>query len=207
MKYLNFLLSISILWVFGCSQEDQISVIDPSNQISGQVEQLNSDDDFKTAIKSFETKFKSAGWQLNSDGKIALTREILFDVVLENNQSVELGFWFVKYETDDNDLILQDEHLNYWERSWDYSTTEAERKNFFQEFDEARVMINANVIFHHESNENFRVESVEPAQVDGEEKSYITIKFNGDAYGWYDPSGAYQEVYKLTDGVFKGIIE
>jgi len=205
LKYFLFL-TITIL-AHGCSQEDSLLITNSPNQLSFQVEKLNSDDNFNTSVKSFESKVKSAGWKLNPDGKIQLTREIVFEVKLENGQSVEFGFWFIKYETDENTLILMDENLNYRERNWDYVSTEVEESNFFQEFDEARVMINANVIFHHETNENFKIESIEPTAIDGKEKSYITINFHGVAYGYYDPTGEYAEVYKLTNGIFKGVIE
>jgi hypothetical protein len=191
----------------GCSEEDPVLITDNSTEITFQIEQMNSENDFITTTKGFVPKLKSSGWRLNSDGKTQLTREIVFDVELQNGESVEFGFWFIKYETNAINLILEDEDFIYWERNWDYAATETERTNFFQEFDEARVLINSNGIFHNGANYSFIVESVKPTIINGEEKSYITIKFHGDAYGWYDPTGEYQEVYKLTNGVFKGVIE
>jgi hypothetical protein len=43
--------------------------------------------------------------------------------------------------------------------------------------------------------------------VDGIEKNYITMNFTGPAFGAFDPTGEYQEVYTLTNGIFKGVME
>ena len=104
-------------------------------------------------------------------------------------------------------MILEDEDLHPWERNWDYSSFEIEATNFYQGFYETRVLINGNVIFYQQGNDNFNIVRIEKAIINGEEKSYVTINFNGKAFGWYDPSGEFQEVYEIINGIFKGVIE
>ena len=102
---------------------------------------------------------------------------------------------------------MENENKQYPERNWDYKFFENEVNNFYNNFDEARVVINNNVIFHLHNNDNFNIENIEKVVANGLEKSLVKIKFSGLAYGWYDPNGEYQEVYKITDGTYKGIIE
>ncbi|MFY0627911.1 MAG: hypothetical protein JXR07_16550 [Reichenbachiella sp.] len=203
----NVYFLVLLIFILGCSEEDNSPRIDPPNEIGFQIEQRNSNNDFISNAENIEIQYKSSRWGLNVDGEIRLTREVMFNVGLENGETIEFGFWFMKNETSENDLTLRGEDLDNEDRSWDYVSTDAELKRFYQDFDEARLLVNYNVMFHNESNENFEVISIEQATVNGEHKSFVTIEFSGIAFGWYDPTGEFQEVYEITDGVFKGIIE
>ncbi len=191
----------------GCSQKCVLPAEDTSPQITFQVEKINSDQGFVTSTKSISLKSKTSGWRLDTEGKIYLTREVMYDLLLENGEEIEFGIWFTKQENDLNLLILENEDQNFWERNWDYVSIEEEAINFYQGFDESRIMINNNVIFHQQVNDNFNIISVESVEVDGQEKSLLTLSFSGEAFGYYDPKGEYQEVYKILNGVFKGVIE
>lgn len=114
----------------------------------------------------------------------------------------------ITYEYIKNDqLILMDKDSSTLDRNWDYLTAEVKIANFYQNFDEARVLINNNVTFHSEMNDAFKILKAETVTDNSQEKTYLTIEFNGMAYGWYDPKGEYQEVYEVIDGVFSGMIE
>lgn len=209
MKIYDSLFFMTFLLI-GCADESPSPITNLPSEVSFQLEQLNTNNDlvtYSTQVKNFRTKHKSSGWRLNGDGKIQLTREIMFDLELNNGDSVEFGFWFIKYENNKENLVLADEELYYGERDWDYLSTETEITNFYKGFDEARILINSNVIFHKSPNENFQIVSVEEGVENGETKSFVTIQFEGTAFGFYDPNGEYQEVFKFTDGVFKGVIE
>ena len=67
--------------------------------------------------------------------------------------------------------------------------------------------VNNNVIIVKPWSDNFKIVKIDKVTLDGIEKSRLIISFNGYLYGWFDPIGIHQEVYKLTNGVFKGVIE
>lgn len=202
-----YFLAVIICLLFGCKKKDPALKTNPPYEISAQIEQLNSDDDFFSSVESVTVKFKRSGWLENVDGSVDLLQELMFDMELENGKELTFGFWFRKIETDTNLLVLMDEDISYWERKWDYMETGVEASNFYEGFDEARVLINNNVTFHEQNNSTFNIVEVMPVLVDGEEKSYVTIEFEGTAFGWYDPNGEHQEVYSITNGIFRGVIE
>lgn len=209
MKTFTKAVLTAIIWssLYACQTDEVSPKINPVDEISLEIEKTNAESNFKSRAAALSFTGKSSGWRLNGDGKVQLTREVKFDLELENGEVLAFGLWFIKYEQNKELLVLEDENLNSWERSWDYKSFEDDLTSFYKGFDEARVMINNNVIFHNQTNDSFIIERVEKATVDGLEKSYVTIKFNGTAFGWYDPNGEYQEVYKLTDGTFKGVLE
>lgn len=208
MKNLKVIVSLMILLILvSCSKGGRSKLVDPSNEVTFQIQKIKEGDSFTTSIASFEISNRSAGWNMKHDGRIQLTREIEIDLKLENGYTIDFGFWFIKYEDNADDLILEDEDLYPGKRNWDYISTEDERKNFYQDFDEARVILNYNYIFNKEINSNFEVISVQPAIIDGKEKSFVTINFEGEAYGLYDPTGEFQGIYQITNGIFRGVIE
>lgn len=203
VTFLFFCLLIAV----GCSEKEVSPIINPSLEIELDIEKSNSDNNYTSKAVEISTKSKSSGWQVSNDGIAQLTREIMFDLTLENGEKLEFGFWLIKYETDTSLLDLIDADLYYRARRWNYKSLEDEKEKFYGEFDEARVLVNSNVIFYEKPDQGFEVSSVKSATIDGESKSYLTIRFSGTAFGWYDPEGAYQEVYSLNNGVFSGAIE
>lgn len=206
---IKFIFTVIFVAFYSCHSDDDDTtpIADPTFEINLQMERTNSDTNFTSTVKKSTMKSKSAGWQVNADGKTQLTREIMFDLELENGETVAAGFWFLKYETNQELLILKDENLSQSERNWDYASLEAEAENFYRGFDRARVYVNNNVTFHTQTSENFNIINVEKTMVNGAEKSLVTLKVNGEAYGWYDPKGKSQEVYKIANGTFSGVIE
>ena len=207
-KTIRTILSTAILAALhACSSEETSMIINPKDEVNFQVEQSNTSTDFNSQAQQLTSKEKSSSWRHSANGKITLTKEVSFDLTLENGTQMSFGFWFIKHEANTALLILDDEGASSWGRNWNYSSTELEAEHFYQGFDEARVLINGNVIFHDSMNDHFDVAKVEPAIVDGEEKSYVTISFDGEAFGFYDPLGEYQAVYNISNGEFRGIIE
>ena len=193
----------------GCEKDVAPVINDPNNKISFQIEKSNSNsnsDYSSTAVQATATR-KSSEWWHDSDSTIRLSRRATFDVTLENGEVLMFSIRLVKIEPKEELLILMDENLNYWLRNWDYTSFETKRTNFYYEFDYVFVEINYNVITHGRGDNTFRIIRVERANVNGVDKPYVTIKFEGEAFGWYDPTGEHSEVYKITNGVFKGVIE
>ncbi|MEM8887075.1 MAG: hypothetical protein AAGD28_03740 [Bacteroidota bacterium] len=207
-SYLQLLLVFSIPFLFSCAQNRALSpIVDPDPVFSGQIEVINSTNDFVSNISSWEEIRKNAGWYENRQGGVMLTQAIYYDVELENGEKVELGFWFKKFEGNRDLLILDDSNNAAWNRNWEYKSLEDEANFFYGDFDEARVTIGNNVSFHQEANPSFQITDVKRATVDGVERNYIQLSFEGLAFGWYDPNGQYQEVFKFIDARFEGVIE
>lgn len=194
---------------FSCSKNDANQIkIDPDNEISFQVKLINTDENFVSKAKSLKVKHKSAGWFRNDTGKIDLWRYIGFDLELENGKILELNFSYSKNEVDENLLLLEDEDLLYGRKNWDYKSFEIETSNFYKSFDSFSVGIsnNGQYISYGQESLDFSFVNSEKVLLNGLEKSYITIEFQGDAYGLHDPDGT-SGVYKITNGTFKGVIE
>ncbi|MDW3651543.1 MAG: hypothetical protein R8P61_30970 [Bacteroidia bacterium] len=205
---LQLLLVLSIPFFVSCAQNRVLSpLIDPDPVFSGQIEVINSSNDYVSRIKSWEVNRKNAGWYENRQGGVMLTLAIYFDVELENGEKVELGFGFNKLEGNRDLLILDDPNNAAWDRNWEYKSMEDEANFFFGDFDEARVTIGNNVSFHQGANPAFQITDIKTAMVDGVERNHIQLTFEGLAFGWYDPDGQYQEVYKFIEGSFEGVVE
>ncbi|MEM6800597.1 MAG: hypothetical protein AAF696_04285 [Bacteroidota bacterium] len=202
------LLLISLLFLsFACEREEIGPIQNPAYQLNAIVEVINSQNDYTANIQSIKEERKTRGWTINREGQIYLNKQIHFEVVLDNQDTLHMGFWFTKYEDNRDLLILEDEDKRYWERNWAYKSLEDEAAFFYADFDNAQVTIENNVSFHEGPNENFRVTKIEEAIVNGENKNLVHLSFQGLAFGWYDPDGRFQEVYKFLDGKFSGVIE
>lgn len=203
------LLLLSVCLFLGCNQDEISPITDSDFEINFELEHSNSPEDFTTRVENIIAHSKTSRWSFyDYVDQFSLIKEIEFDLNLENGVEVRFGIWFKKYEPNQEPLILEDENtLRFWgERDWDYLSTEIEKDNFYREFDEARITVNNTVIFHGQINDDFDVVKVDPVVVNGEEKSYITLNFSGKAYGWYDPLRQ-NSYYKISNGVFKGILE
>lgn len=207
-SYLQLLLIGSLPFLFSCAQNRVLSpIVDPDPVFSGQIEVINSTNDYVSTISSWEENRKRSGWYESYQGGIVLIQEVYYEVELENGEKVEMGFWFKKLEGNQDLLILEDTNNSRWDRNWEYKSREDEANFFYGDFDEVRVMIENNVIFHEEANPAFQVTGVNRATVDGVERNHIQLEFEGLAFGWYDPDGQYQAVYKFIDARFEGVLE
>ena len=207
MKTTYLLLLSLIFFSFACEREEIGPIQNPEYELNATVQVINSQNDYTAEIQSIIEERKSAGWTINRDGKVLLFQQIYFNAILDNQDTVYIGLWFRKDEGNKDLLILEDEDKRYWERNWKYKSLEDEAAYFYGDFDQAQVMIENNVSFHEGPNDNFKITQIEEAIVDGEKKNLIHLSFQGLAFGWYDPDGKYQEVYKFLDGKFSGVIE
>lgn len=206
MKTYIIVIVIGFLTI-SCSKNDEDHVkIDPDNEIAFQVELINSNENFISQAKIATVKHKSSGWRLTNDDKIDLSRGVSFDLELENGKILEFRLGFQKRGVNKELLILEDENLNHWKRNWDYKSFESEANNLYQELEIFQIQIDGRYLTVNSANANFNFVSSERAIVNGEEKTYITLNFEGDAFGAYDPDGQWG-VYKIKSGTFKGVIE
>ena len=198
-------ITIPLLLITGC---EVISTVyyNPELSVDFEVVQSNSDNDYNSSASRILTQVIKSDWRLwnNSTDSVTLIKELSFDVVLENDDTLDLGFWFIKYE-DAAFLTLKEDSVSG--KTWSYNDIEVERENFYKNFRESRVMINNNVIFHTEPNDYFQLIDVRKISVGGEKKTYIDLTYSGTLFGWYDPSGEYQEVYTLANGHLTGVVE
>jgi len=204
------LTSVVFVLFNSCERDDATSEIHSDFVVTFQIEKLNSTSNYATFVKSANFKNINQWWSPWADNKtMTLTREVTFDLELENGETVEFGFWFLKYESKDllkltEGQVLLDGTVQY-EKQWDYLLFIEEANNFYRGFDEARILINNTVIFTKHINEDFEILKVEPVLVNGEEKSQLTIKFKGETQGWY--SGKDSDYFRISNGIFKGVIE
>ncbi|WP_242926599.1 hypothetical protein [Pontibacter vulgaris] len=209
MRILHRLLVIllTIIGLSGCNENEVSPTLEDNGDISFEIERTNSTKNYSTSAKQATISHAESGWQLMGNGEIQLSRGITFDVELENGDTLQLGLHFYKNETNPGLLILQDQDSLHWNRRWKYTSAKLEADNFYSDFDGARVLVNnTNVIFNDVINDNFRI-NVEKALVNNHEQNVLTINFAGTAYGWYDPTGEYWEVYKIKNGKFSGVVE
>ncbi|MFN3404871.1 MAG: hypothetical protein ACK40G_12300 [Cytophagaceae bacterium] len=207
MKFFrNQIIVVFVVFIsFACRKKAESPAKTYDTSISFGAERSNSVENYTSKVSSFVLKNKGTGWLLNSENKIELTREVEYTVQLENGHIITFGFWFIKREMDDSQLILLDHDSLSYNRRWNYITTDLETERFYKGFDEARVLVNNNVIFHNSPNENFKIET-EKVIVNNKQQSYVTIYFQGTAYGFYDPFGEFQEVFHFSGGTYKGIL-
>ena len=194
-------------FTFSCSKNDLNQIkINPENEIAFQVELINSNENFISKAKKLTVKHKSAYWSLQLDEKINISRSTSFDLELENGKVVEFSVGFHRPRVSKELLILDDENLNPWGKNWDYKSFESETNDLYQKLETFQIIIDGRYIGMHSASANFSFVSSEKAQINGVDKSFVTIRFEGDAFGVYDPDGLYG-VYKITNGIFKGVIE
>lgn len=223
------LLLLTLTLLYACGEKDLIPVeetetpttappntlTDPPFQLSFDVARSNSDNNYESQVLSFElVKQESewSDWKTHHDSSILLTREISFDAALANGDTVRFGFWFKKCKEDTSSLELtfnssENTISSYKYGTWLYTSIVHELQDFYQDYDEVRVTINNNVIFNDINSPLCQITHVERCLVDGIERNYITIEFEGTAFGWYDPTGIHQEVFQLSNGRFEGVIE
>lgn len=204
------LTSVVFVLINSCEKDEVSSEINSDFEVAFQIEKLNSSSNYTSEVKSANHKSTSRWWSQWADNKtVTLSSEVLFDLELENGETIEFGIWFLK--TDENkDFVnlvkgqtLIDGQLQYYE-DWNYNSITQETENFYKGFDEVRISIDNTIISTKIAYEDIEVTSVEQVMVNGEEKNLITIKFKGESLGAY--SGKNSAYFRISNGVFKGIL-
>jgi hypothetical protein len=190
-----------------CHNNTEQPAPDHSPQLSFTVEKLNSDNNFISKAKKITRVQKGQYWSRYTyhTPSIYLSQRTIFDVELENGDTIQLGFMFLKKETIESHLILGDSILGGYGKQWKYKTGTLEATRFYNDFNEANIEVNYNIIFNDKQSTNFRVTSIKKTVIDGEDKNAISIEFCGNAFGAYDPEGKYT-IYRLSNGLFRGVL-
>lgn len=206
MKSLIAAILFGLIAFSGCENAEK-PVILPDLNLSFEIEQSNSDKDFTAQTAGILNVQKRAAWRNFSGDSVMLIREISLDMLLSNGDTIAFGLWMIKYDNADLVSLEGEASEDIWNRNWDYKEFETEARNFYQGFKEARVLVNNNVIWHNASGDEFRFEKIEKIMTGGKFRSYVRLRFSGRAHGWYDPSGEFQEVYLISDGILTGVLE
>jgi len=211
MRIVIYCISIS-LFIASCKKKEN-TLMDPSTSVSFTVEKNNSDNNYTSKVEQFIFKKKSASWRLNNFEELGhLSREIMYDLELENGENIEFGLWFGKNDNLNKDEVVlgnpnSENTLGLWGNQWQYKNFAVGVENFYRENKDIRITINNTVIFTSFGSDNIQFTNLAKATVNGEEKTYAEFEFEGTAYGWYDPNGEFSEYFKITNGSFKGIID
>lgn len=206
-KTRNFIFLMLFPVFFAACEKDRIEDM-PAASVHFDIERSNSTDDYsETVTNVLRPAQKISRFRYGTDS-VMIIREIQFNLRLSNGDSLDFGFWMIAYESPEL-LILGEYDAKYHHgEEWDYLSYDTEVSDFYKGFREARILVNSNVIFiDSPQNDKFEIVRAEEVFIDGKFKTYLEIEFEGEAYGWYDPLGMYQEVYRITNGVFKGFLE
>lgn len=202
----------TVLCIAGCKKKDN-TLIDPPTEISFSIERVNSDNDYTSEAKQTSFKEKRERWNLNNSNELErLSRETTYEIELENGETLDLIFVFIKTEgLDKGDLILKeqdDEESIFGEKGyrWQYKDFDAALENFYQNINHFRIEFGGSDLLTNSNVNNVQALNLEKAIVNGEEKIYANFNFEWDAFGAFDPNKEY-EGYIVTNGSFKGIID
>jgi len=213
MRTAIFLISIACI-IASCKKKDN-TLIDPPTEISFSIEKVNSDNNYTSETKQFSLNKKSERWRLNTfedSSRLSISREVKYNVELENGETIELGFWFGKSGgVNKDDVVLErvndDEFtFNTSGNKWHYKDFEFELENFYRNNNDFRISINWNELLTSFNSKNVQLTKLEKAIVDGEEKVYAEFNFEGDIFSVFDPNKEF-EGYLLTNGSFKGVLD
>jgi len=211
VRFIIFCISLTCIFA-GCKKEKN-QLIDPPTFISFSIEKINSGNNFISETKQFSFKEKLERWNVDTTDELSrLSRDVIYDVELNNEEIVELRFNFYKREElNIEDLILEEqdnEESVFGEKGykWSYKNFDVEFENFYQipenfkiEFGGYDVSTNSNII-------NVQDINLKKAIVNGEERVYADFNFEWEAFGAFDPNKEY-EGYIVTNESFKGLID
>ncbi len=188
-----------------CETSYSPEVSNPPDGVSFQIEKTNSTNNYITNTNIAVLNQKSSNWsKFYSNNLHYIRKGIMYDLTLENGETITFGLEFIKDDPNSDLLILDGTGNSGF--NWDYLSSQTEAIDFYQNSD-LRVHIgDYNVIWLGKTSES-NIVTVETILENGIEKSHITINFNGSARGYYDPNGEYMPVYNITNGVFRGVIE
>lgn len=204
MKLVVYLICIACLFS-GCERQNP-TLLNPTKAINFKIEKVNSNNNYVSTTKQFSFKGKTERWSLNSINELKyLSRDIKFDVELENEDTVVLEFGFNKrVDIDKNDLILaKPNNVGDSGEAWHFKDFEQEFDDFYNQDLNLRIRINGAIFFTTINSEDVQLLSLEKGKVNGE--VYAEFKFKGEVFSIYDPKHEYVG-YILTNGYFKGVI-
>lgn len=190
-------LAICFLFLYGCQEDVPLVLIDPEEELVFDIERSESVANFSSKAEKISLKSKSSSWRLKSNEEVELSREIIFDVELENEMKIDFGFKLIKSERNQDLLILEDEDLDWRERNWDYREYADKVNNFYNDLDDVQLLLDEKIILIH----RFNILEQKKALVYSEEKIYINAFFSGGRV--FSSSVNYQ----IRNGSFKGVIE
>jgi hypothetical protein len=199
------LLLLTGLFSVSCDNSYDDEIITPPDGVSFQIEKTNSTNNYITSTNIATLNQKSSNWSKFYSNNLEYIRKgIMYDLTLENGETITFGLEFIKDDPNSDLLILDGTGNSGF--NWDYLSSQTEVIDFYQNSDVSVHIGEYNVIWLGNTNES-NIVTVETILENGIEKSHITINFNGSARGYYDPNGEYMPVYNITNGVFRGVIE
>ncbi|WP_235292322.1 hypothetical protein [Portibacter lacus] len=198
MKRSYCFLAILFVVLFSSCEKKTLPVTEEFPSITFQVEFIKGNEGYKSEVKSFNNRREHLHWAENHDGTYGVFREVTYDIILENGEEMEFGFMLLKNNVNKDLLIVEDWSVTA-DKSWEFVSFEDEKTNFFENYDEARILIGYNVIFYKSANEDFNVIEVDSKIENGVKTSYAKIEFQGSARGFYDPEATSGE-FILTNG-------
>ena len=182
-------------------EEDEIMISNPKSEVYFEYSMANTDDDSSYKVYSSDVIRRSSSWLGFGDWGGDLEKSIHFTAKSGSGDTLSIAITQRGSESNRELLELRDEDKNYWERSWNYKSTETEIQNFWYR---PGGYISINGTYFKASR--FEVVSAKSVFVDGVEKTYLEIRFSGEAFGFYDPYKQYPG-YIIKNGRFRGVIE
>ncbi len=201
MKFIPFVF-LTVL-IISCDQ-DVALISNPKSELSFRYKKVNSDNDAVYEVHTNSVVDRRAVWSYYYD-QYWLSQSIYFEVEPEDGEAFEVGLFLRKGETNESILTLEDDSLNPVKRKWNYKIFEDEVVHFYKDFD-GRFEINYKAMFSSDLSNFMKAVKTQKVLVDGVEKTYVEIHFQGEAFGYYDPYKAY-EGYIIQEGIFRGVIE
>jgi hypothetical protein len=204
------LLLLTGFFSVSCDNSYDDEIITPPDGVSFQIEKTNSTNNYTSSTNISTLIQKSSSWSKDYQGNLHyISKSILYDLTLANGEIIKFSLEFSKHseltDTPTINLLTLDGTGNSG-LGWDYISSQTEAVDFYQNSNLSVHIGEYNVIWLGNTNESNLV-TVETVLVNGVEKSRVTVNFNGSARGYYDPNGEYMEVYNLTNGVFRGVVE
>jgi hypothetical protein len=214
MKKLFQVLILGLL-LTSCDKEDTITPEqDLSTSLNLKITKLNSPDTNTYSIHLKDVTKKYSGWSDytkwtdNSTENISIVKSITFNTQLPTEEKLEIEVWLHKLESEKllklNDEITQIDHWQIY-KEWDYISYDKKITNFYNNQIDRRLIINgSNVMFGKEAS--FDIVNTSEVRINGESKTRVRIKFQGELYPFYSSYTPADAQYRV-EGEFNGIIE
>lgn len=205
MKKYSIFLFIAFI---GCVEKNNSDLIqNPPTEISFTLEKNSIQNIIKSQVKSIRFLRKSNMFIRNSDEDSAyISRDKEFEIILENNDTLYLRLWIQKYESISMFRLI-DSSATSLNQKWVYKNLEDEKSSFYNNFKEIRFDFGSHSLNYIKQNDNLKIEKVLKVIEEGKEKNYIEITFSGITYPWYPVNSSSQEVFTISGGSFKGVLE
>lgn len=198
--------AIVLTLLTSCKEDVELnSVVHPTTELSFTYKKVNAGDDSVYKVHTDKVHLRNSKWSYWND-EYWLIREIFFKVEPAKGEPFEVSLYLRKNEANGSLLLLEDEALNSWERRWNYKSFENESTNFYENFSDGRFHIDYQTFFSPGPSDLMQVVKTQKVIVDGVEKTYVEMTFQGEAFGVYDPQKEFPG-YIIQEGIFKGFIE